>query len=388
MHYKKALCIIVPWLLTMPLQAKKHFTKNAIAALEKGELAIAQHCIKQAVENKATKLQGKTWYYRGVIYEECMKQEVALDSITYFLDEALASYHKAMSLTRAKSRYHRFAIMKIDALWASYLNRGVRYYRKEAYDSAIENFAICKKIKPTDAYAYLYTAIAAHQDENYAVAIENYEQYIALGYTSPAVYYGLASITEKHLQDPDKACAILNEGLQQYPLNNELNHASMQLLQTLNQLEEKERQLKAKIAKDISPITAYYQLAYLYETLGKQEEAMAYYTQALAIDAHLFEANFRLAVLYYNQAVQLSHRIDSGAMDASQAPDKQLTEVAHSYLYKALPLFEKAHATKPHDLLLLESLKNIYVRLNKIKKIKKIKKIINTLKKGVLHPVT
>ncbi|MCG8341136.1 MAG: hypothetical protein MI674_07760 [Cytophagales bacterium] len=379
MLYKKAIFIIIPWILTIPLQAKKRITKSAIVALEKGELPTAQHFIEQAVGNEKTKLQGKTWYYRGIVYEELSKQDVSLDSIIYFLDEALASYNKALSLTKEKSQYHSFSIMKLDALWASYLNRGVRYYRREAYDRAIESFAICKKIKPTDSSAYLYTAIAAHQDENYALAIENYEQYLALGYTSPEVYYGLASIIEKHLQEQEKALSILNEGLQQYPLNNELNHASIQLLQTLNKVEEKERQLKDKIAEEPSHITPYYQLAYLYETLGKQEEATAYYTQALAIDANLFEPNFQLAVIYYNQAAQVISRIDSMAMDAFQEQGEQLTEVANSYLYKALPLFEKANASQPHELLILESLRSIYVRLNMTEKIKEVEKTISKL---------
>ena len=369
---------IVFWPMGL-VQAKNRLVRKTLAALEKNQPFVAQKFIEQAVANEKINKKGQTWYCRGVVYEALSKKAVAVDSIACFLNEALVSYDKTRSLTKKKSQYHSFAKMRCEALWAYHLNRGVRYYRREIYDRAIESYDFCKQIQPNDSLVYLYTGIAAHQDTTYTLAIENYERYFTIG-KSPEVYYGLASIIQKHQKAPQKALDLLQEALEKYPWNSTLLHAAVQLLKKLNQAEAQAKQLQEKIAEDSTHSAYCYHLAYLYENLDKPKEAMAYYTRALALSPNKVAPNLQLGIIFYNQASAHIHKAVAMPEATFQAHGKAAFEVINHDLHQALPFFEKANTAKPNDLLILEGLQHLYTHLHMEEKSKALQKIINKVK--------
>lgn len=384
-RYRTVLCLALGGVLVgAPLRAQPRIVKQAVAAFDKAEWAQAQELIDQATQDEKAKAQGSTWYYRGAIYEQLMRDNIASDTASHYLEEALQAYHQALALTPQSSQYHSFAQININGLWAYYLDRGRRYYKAEAFDKAIEHFEVCKQIKPNDPYALLYTAIAAHQDENYDLALQHYEQYLQLGEVNPAVYRGLASITTHHLKEPGKASKILDQAIQQYPWYNNLLEEQTQLLLRLNQLEAREKHLQEQIATGPSDPVPHYQLGYLYEQWDKPQEALVHYQQAAELAPHQLEPVCQQGIVHYNQAAQVINSTADMPDEAFQQVGEELIEKANQHLQQALSYLEQARKMKRRDPFILRRLHTLYTRLNMPAKAEKIARAMKWIKGGNL----
>ncbi len=374
-----AILILGSLLLPTTLLASPSIVNRAINALENKDFTQAQMLIDQAIEAHTVNEQASTWYYRGVIYEALLRDNVAKEEAAEFLALALASYQQALALAPATSQYHSFAQININGLWAYYLDRGRRYYKQEAFERAIDQFDICKKIKPEDPYAYLYTGIAAHQDERYELALHNYEQYLKVGGDSPAVHRGLANITADCLKDTDKALATLDQALLRYPLDNDLLQAQMQLYMRHDGAEEKERLLKEQIAAAPLEATFPYHLGYLYERWGQLQKALEYYQKAASLATDKVEPVLQQGIVYYNQAVQVLDKIADMSEEEFQQVGTTFIKTFQEHLKQALPYFEKANAIKARDVFILKHLCEAYLRLNMLTKANKTERCLRKI---------
>lgn len=372
-------------LANAPLQAQSHIIKQALTAFDKEEFAQAQALIDQATQDEKAQTLGSTWYYRGAIYEQCLRNNIASDTAAQYLEEALRAYHQVLALTPKSSQYHSFAQANIHGLWAYYLGRGVRYYKAEAFDRAIEHFEVCKQIKPDDPYALLYIAIAAHQDENYALARQHYEQYLQVGEANPAVYRGLANIIAHHCQDLDKARTILDQAIQQYPWDDNLLEEEVQLLRMLHQLAASEKQLQEQLATAPSHPVLYYQLGYLYEQWNKPAEALVHYQKAAELAPQQLEPICQLGVIHYNQASQVMDSTADMSEEAFQEQGKELQEKWNFHWEQALAYFERARKLRRHDLFILKRLHTLYTCLNMPAKAKRVARAMRRIKGGHLR---
>ena len=124
-RYCKILSLVLGGVLAKaPLWAQPPIVKQAIAAFDKEDLGQAQTLIDQATQDEKAKTKESTWYYRGAIYEQLMRKNIASDTASYYLEQALQAYQQALSLAPASSQYHSFAQVNFHGLWAYYLDRG------------------------------------------------------------------------------------------------------------------------------------------------------------------------------------------------------------------------------------------------------------------------
>jgi tetratricopeptide (TPR) repeat protein len=382
-YYLKGLFLALLGLLcSQSVLAQPQLIKQALVLFDQENYTEAQALIDQASQDTQLQQQASTWYYKGVIYEQLMRKNIALDVAPQYLEEALQAYQKILTLTPEANQYHSFAPINIKGLWAYYLNRGSRYYKSEAFDQAIEQFEICKQLDPSDPYAWLYTAIAAHQAEQYDLALQQYKTYLKLEKGSPAVYRGLANLTAYHLQDLAQANQILEQAIQQYPWEVCLLEEQNTLLLKQGQIEIKEQQLKEQLAKTPTDALLHFQLGYLYEQVGKLSESGTYYQQAVSLAPQKLEPICRLGMIYYNQAADVVNQATEMPEEAFQQRGEELKVQANQYLQKALNSFKQARKLKRSNLFIVKQLHIIYTRLHMSDKVRVIEDVMNRMKGG------
>ncbi len=108
--------------------------------------------------------------------------------------------------------------------------------------------------------------------------------------------------------------------------------------------------------------------------------AKSAYEKILTLDSTNTKANYNLAVLYYNEAVNLINQLDYDEVDLvafSQIEDKSIV------LFKqSLPFMEKAYQRNPNDRNTIEGLAGIYFSLRDYDKSNEYKEKLNSIKEN------
>jgi tetratricopeptide (TPR) repeat protein len=357
--------------------------KQALRAFDQQDFEKARETVDQLLQETKYQRQSSYWYYRGVIYDQLMRQHITSDSATFYLESALEAYQKTVSLSKKNTQYNSFADINIQAIWTYYLNRSVQYYKVEAFEEALEQLAICEKIYTHIPTNLLYTAIAAHQAEKYKLALEYYERYVKSTAAEPQVYRAIASLTANQLKNPVEAKKILLNAIQKYPWDLNLLEEYYQLLVQNNELETKQKNLQIQLAETPHNATIYYQLAYLCIQNNSYEEAIQYGEKALELVPHQLELTLQLAKLYYNQGAEATNSMVDVPEETFQETGKEIIEQANNYLEKSLIYFEKANKIRPNELDIMKHLLILYTRLNKTEKADQTRRKIKRLKGGV-----
>ncbi len=114
----------------------------------------------------------------------------------------------------------------------------------------------------------------------------------------------------------------------------------------------------------------------VYQMIKDNKNALINYEKAINIDPEYFIVYFNIATIYYNQAVVLYDQADNERSDSEYL---KLKTKAEKELAKAIPYLTKAAEIKPDDLMVLNTLKTIYYKLNKNEEFELIKKRIDKL---------
>lgn len=351
-------------LWALPLQAKPSLLKQAIQAFDQDDWAQAQVLIDQATSSEEA--QGKTWYYRGAIYEKLLRNEITSEEAPQRLEKTLAAYRQALAMTLVPSQYHSFAQINLNNLWTYYLDRGRRYYRQENFEKAIEQWQYCEQIKAEAPCVSLYTAIASHQNEQYVLARQHYTQYLTQSKVAPAeVYRALAHLTAELEKNPQKGLQIIAEALPHYPFDHDLLYEQQALYQTLEQLDILKQQLEKKKGRSQQKAATYYQLGCWYELQGQTQEALQQYKKATKLAPSQVAPIRQQGIVYYNQAAQLTKKIQEMPDEEFQEKGRELKKDITRALEQALPCLEQARRLQPRDTLILKHLQTLYIRLQK-----------------------
>jgi tetratricopeptide (TPR) repeat protein len=385
MHFRRCQHIFYPvlWgvLWTVPLWANPSLVNQAMVAFGREEFSEARAYIDRALEDTPNQDRGGSWYYRGVIYEKLLRDQIATEEATQFFEETLTAYCKVLVLTPVASQWHSFAQINLNGLWAYYLDRGRRYYKQEAFESAIQQFKCCQQIMPSNPYAYLYTAIAAHQGEEHDLALHNYTYYLESGVVAPVVvYHGLVHLTAYSLKDPTKALGILEAALLQYPFDNDLLYEQIQLYTVLGQFEVKQKLVKKQVTLTPCEAAPHYQLGYLYEQQGQWQQALKQYQKAAELAPNRVEPVLQQGIVHYNQAAQSDQEITEMAEEKFQQGGTKRIEKLENCLEQAKFCFEQANKLSPQDPFILKHLQRIYRHLREPVQLKKIERRLRKYK--------
>ncbi|MBK6266407.1 tetratricopeptide repeat protein [Marivirga sp. S37H4] len=344
--------------------AQKSNVRKAESALEDGNLQEAKQLIDEAIQHEKTKDDGKTWFTRGTIYQAMVKENYSDEN----LKEAVKSYDKVMELEKEGSNFYTLTDLKIQELWGGFINKGSEEYSAENFSGAFDAFEKALMVLPEDTTATLYAGISAQQAKDNQAALKYYYRLIDLGNHSEDIYNSIISIERYENKDIDKALEMITKAQKQFPESDAFQKQEINLLIVAERIDEAKDKINEAIANEPENANLYFNLGYLYEQLEQPEKAEEAYIKAVELDPDYLDANYNLAVYYYNFAADLFSEARNMDLKEYQKNGKKIEEKAKMYLKKAKPYFEKALEIAPKELAIIETLQTVYTQLGEMDK--------------------
>ena len=314
--------------------------------------------IDKAIQDRKLSQHPATWYYRGVIYDQLLRESIPSSQETpALLHEALEAYHQVKKLHLFNKQFYNFSLINIAALWSFYLQKGISYYQQESFEQAIAHFMICRRILPDEPTPLYYMAITYHTHAQPKEALDHYQAYLHIKGPQVAIARAMADIYYNQLQQFDTAIALLDTALIAFPCNSELLEEKLIIYKNANRIEEYTRSLTESIdsfnpTKEVGPCYAY---AYLLADQGRIEEAITYYSQILKHLPTHYPTFCQLGCLFYNEAIKTYDHLRNLNKQARQwAQDCQLA--LHGWVYISVQRpFSDCLGWSLHDLCLQAS---------------------------------
>lgn len=378
-----------------------------------------------AESNDATKGLAETWIVKGQIYNEILSRDLRM-GITQkaykseYPDGALTAFNsfiKGYESTDKKFE-KKDALSGLEECSPQLQNAGAGYYEAKKYNQAFQCFAGVLKIhdllkengmksrldvSPDDYPNQLYVAgLSALYDNNLTGAEQYLTKMQSIKDDKAAVYEALYKINID--KNPDAAAKYLEQGRQKFPEDSGLLFAEINHYLKLGKLEQLIDRLKQAIAKEPNNVSLYNTMGFVYDSQYQKETdsnspkakesfdlAMKYYNEALAKDPMMFDANYSIGALYFNQAANMTKEVNKLSDDFSSAGQKRYEELTASLnkkLDEALPYFQKAEMANPSDINTLQALKEIFVRKNDMNTSQEFKKRLEMASKGEKIPAS
>lgn len=309
-----------------PTDTTDEAQEHAVEGVTPSKLKEARLRIDEAIRDSKLALHPATWYYRGVIYEKLLKDNIYLEEASDWLQEVLKAYEQVKKLAQPTTQFYSFAVENIVSLWSYYLDRGLRYYRQENFDQALACFTTCKNILPEEKAPLLYMAIvyqtmfkateALNYYEDYlqhlhAVDLKNRDQAVEI-----AIISAMAAIYCYQLKQWDRAIAILDDALIRFPFSNELIEEKILMYTSANKIDDYAALVK-ETALPLPDKMRYYAYAYFLENQSRVEEAVVYYKRILDTTVNQYDTLRQLGLLFYNKAIKLY--VDGQQLDAKSS---------------------------------------------------------------------
>lgn len=380
---KKVIILLSLILAVSGAFAQKGKVTSAQNFKDTGKIDKALEAIEEAVDTSNPKAEKslpwpKTWEVRGEVYQAIYASK---DAKFKTLSEepltvALESYKKALSLDE-KNKFSKSVKIKLTLLTNDLTNQAVDQFGKENFEGALKSFEqildvqdidIVKQDNPTavDTVILFNSGLAAFNAKNFKKAVKYYGEAAKYGYNG-ARTYSLVSESYMQMQDTIGALEAVQQGFEKYPTDNGILTSMIDLYLKLDKTEEAMKYLNMAIEQDPKNVTYHFAQGTLYERFGDEKNAIAAYKKAMEIDSTFFNAYYNLGALYYNKGVKQFEI--AGAVPASDnAKYEAELKKCDAEFEKSLPYMEKCQEINPTDPMTLESLKNLYYRMNQMDK--------------------
>lgn len=400
---KKLSLLIILASFAFGVKAQNAEVVNAYNYQRYKEYDKAKISIDKAILDPKTGISAKTWYYRGLIYlditvsEEANVQAVDKDA----MEKSLESFIKSIELD-VKKQYADDCKKKIIALLPYIANKGIKQYENKDYLEASKNldkFVLLRKeyMGVNDTSFAFSTALASFYGKDYKSAVPFFDRAIGFGYDNFDAYYLLAQ-SHMALIDTNKALEVIAKGKEKFPSNKDLQLLEINIYLQKGQLNILTDKLVKSIELDPQNKQLHLILGSTYENIANPKDkdgkdlpkpknskellnlAEKSYLTSLKLDSQLYDANFNLAALYFNQGAEIINKIKDLPASKSAEYDAGLAK-SKAIFKKAIPYFEKALSINPTDLSVLNSLKESYVRIGDYTKSNEMKKRIEEINK-------
>lgn len=376
--------ILIIFLFTLSFTyAQKGKVTSALTEKEAGRLDQALTSIEEAVNPANPKSESSiawahTWEVRGEIYQAIYKSkdEKSKKLNADPLLEAAKSYQKAVELDE-KGKFTNSLKIKMQLLINDLSEQAINAFNELNYNKALASFEQVLAIQDNPVYkeassnavdtAIIFNAgLAAFKAEQYDKAIEFYTKAAHYKYSGSRTYEYLA-LSYLAKTDTMGALAVMQEGLQEYQDNSSLLDQVIDIYIAMNKIDDAMKYLDMAISRKANNETLYFVRGNLFVKLKNSEEAVKCYEKAIALKPDFMDAYFNLGNIYYNRGVkqiELANEVPSSELQKYE----QEKFKADMEFKTALPFLEKAYEINDSDRMTLESLKNVYYRLQMLDK--------------------
>ncbi len=352
---------------------------DAAKSAQGGDYDKAQVSIDQAVLDEKLASEAKTWYYYGFIYKQLYKTKQSTDPKSSFRKLSIDGLNKSIELD-PKSEFAADCDKMIKYLLNTIYNDAVLALKAQAFDRAYDNYSqyveINRKMDPTavEDKVIFYTGYSAYMIKDFDNAIKYLDEVRLKDYNDPLLYFFMAKIYHDK-NEVEKCFEILEEGKEKHPLAKDLNEMYISYKLERGQLTELETELRKAITLNPEDLEYRVTLALLYEKKAEvdrqnaqtyTDEAEKVYIGIIEKDPNHMRANYNLALLYYNHAVNIMNNMDDDDDDIFALNDIQ--EQCIQLFKKSLPYFNKAHELDPNNTEVLMGLGGVHFSLNDMEK--------------------
>ncbi len=364
------------------VNAQKKFVNKAQIWAENGEnLDTALKAIQFAETQEKTKDWGKTYYVKGLVYSQIAKSEdpKIKEICEYPLVKAFESYKKAYDM-EGSGGYKAAIDIQFLTLANSFIQSAIDSYNEKDYQNSYLFFAKSLEVKEMpvfkseiDTAIIFNTAVAAQRIEKYDEAIKYYDKLIEYNYGQGDTYSLLAECY-KAKGESEKYVSTLKTGFEKYPANQALlgGIINYYLLEAENP-EEAFKYLEVARTNDPNNPQFFSAEAHLYNKLGDLDKAKEKYKTAIEMNPNLFEAQYNIGVIYFNEGVELS---DEANLISDNKKYEVAKQKADDKFKESLPYIEKAFELSPDDVMIMQTLKTLYYRLQMNEKYDEINKLM------------
>jgi tetratricopeptide (TPR) repeat protein len=350
-------------------QPKPNINK-ALSAMNEGKLQEAKEIIDAATTYEKTMNDGKTWYYRGLIYAtlDTTSNEAFKALEPEPLKVALESFAKADQLGKANVEYFiqpagTFVPLtkpqQLEGLANYYLNKGISKFQDDQDNEA--SLALLAKTKqifetnlktyPNDTLTYYVEALVASQAEQPDLAIASANKFLEKGGKSKDAYNILyQTYLSGPKEDKNKALEVVRQARKALPKNPDFPKMEIGLLIDMNKIDEAKTNLEQEVKNEPNNKILQFYLGYAYSKMENNEAARKSFEEALRIDPAYFEAQFYLANTYLIAVDKTSKELSATGntpKDSKKRSELVQRRVKESEI--ALPHLEKAEKMKAPD---------------------------------------
>lgn len=346
--------------------AQNSAVNSAVLNHKNGTLDKALADIEKATEHKKTKDKAKTWFYRGVIYQDMIGNPIynkMTDENTPMV--ILESFDKTVELDGQNGEFAKQVPERKQMLYGQVLNQAVEFHNNQDWANAIEKYELAHKISPEDTTAVLYAAYASTADNKYDQAIGFYDELLKMGHKTEDVYKAKVQLQQATEASDDAVMATLADGLKEHPNSVYLMQEELKYYLKNDRADEALARLDNAIAADPKNASLYAVKGNLLERKKDLEGATQVYKKAIEIDPNNFDAYYNLGVMEYNKGAEVNNKAAKMDYRTYQKQGKALEATAKKHYQEALPYFEKAHQIQPEDKSTIQNLVNIYTRLGR-----------------------
>jgi tetratricopeptide (TPR) repeat protein len=346
--------------------AQNSAVNSAVLNHKNGTLDKAQADINKAIEHPKTKDKAKTWFYRGVIYQDMIGNPIygkLVDDKTP--DIVVESFNKTVEIDGKDGQYGKQVPERLQTLYGQVLNQAVEFHNSQNWDQAIAKYDLASRISPKDTTALLYAAYASTAKQDYPGAIKYYDKLIGIGHNTEDIYKAKVQLLEETKAADDAVFAAVEEGLKVHPNSVYLMQEELKYYLKNDRADEAMARLDKAIAADPKNASLYAVKGNLQERKKDIDGAYGSYKKAIEIDPNNFDAQFNLGVLEYNKGSEVNNKAAKMDYATYQKKGKGLEAQAKKHYEAALPYFEGALKAQPEDRATLQNLQRVYTRLGR-----------------------
>lgn len=404
----KKICFLMMVLIPAHVFAQKAVKPNlnkALSLWQDGKLAEAKEMIDACTTYEKTMNDGKTWYYKGLIYAslDTTSNETFHSLSPNPLNTAIESFNRAEKMITGGKEYfiqdpndpmasiNNTKSRQLEGLSTYYLDRGIKQLQQDEpnYVACMEFVEKSRQVfergieanndrYANDTLAYYVLAIAAHGAEMSDTAVSVSKKYYEKGGKSKEPYLILYQIYNN--SNKEKALEIVREAKRHLPGEPQFSLIEIELLIDLNRIDEAKMGLEQAVVKDPENKTLHFFLGYANTVLNNLAVAEKNFERALKIDPTYFDAQVWLAKVMTEDARKIKNQINALGISAADKKKKMELDVVYvEKLKKCLPYWEKAEKLNPSDEEVLSQLYAIYSDLGNDPQIERVQKRMKEL---------
>ncbi|HOO83634.1 MAG TPA: tetratricopeptide repeat protein [Prolixibacteraceae bacterium] len=372
--------------------AQRGRVTSALSYKETGELEKAWELIQEASDpnnEKAAKSIDwpRTYEVKGGILQEIYRMGKT-GIVEQPLFKAFDAYKKAIELDK-DGRSAKSLAVALTFLQTDLTNNAITAFEQEKYDIALQCFERYMEIsnmplinktgaEVIDTAIIFNSGLSAFKAEDFNKAKDYFLKSAKYNYNSASSYH-YAYQASQELGDSLKSVDILKDGFEKHPDSEILIVELINFYISSGKADDAIIYLDKAIEQNPENVTFYTAKGSSLEKMGKEDEAIKVYKQAIEMDENAFTPYYNLGVIFFNRGVSVMNEASQLPPSASKEYEEKFEE-GKKHLKEALPYFEKAYELNNQEIAILESLRLIYYRLQMNEKYEEVSKKIQSVK--------